>query len=766
MMRRTLLLLSLFAIASTRYAGRPLADVLREMQQRGTNVVYSSDLVKPDMRVVAEPQSTNDRRILDEILPPLGLAAKDGPGDVVLVVRGAPPRIVVPRPEPPLVSAPAMPKSVAEIVVTASDYAVLGNTPEQRQFLTREEVNREPHLGDDIFRTLGRLPGAAVSDISAAFGVRGGESRDVLVLVDGLEIAEPFHMRYFQNVISVIDAEAIGGLDYISGGAPVEYGDRMSGVVDMSTLSPSERRTYAGIAFTHARMLSSGTFNDDRGQWLFSARRGYFDLLLDLFYSDIRARPRYDDVIAKLQYRLGDRHVLSVNALSASDHFDYQFIDDGDRVHARYRNEYVWLNLRTAWTPRLSSQSVLSVTRGRQDKSGGYEFFNQAADIVDDRSSSVNGLRSDWTFDRSASMTKWGVDVKDFDTAYDYRSVSILRDKLLEFAGNPAQRSVSVALQNRGRSYGVYAAERVRVARPLAIEVGARYDRETWHGEDAAVSPRVNVVFTPAANTAVRASWGQYRQAMRPDELAVEDGDGTWQRAEVARNAEIGVEHHFARGIDARLTVYRNHFSRVRPRYENLFDLDEFFPEAKFDRVRIAPDSASAHGVELLIKSDASRAFSWWVSLAHSSAVDHFGEQEVPRRWDQPEAATFTLNYRHGAHWNFNFGGQIHSGWPTTAVTATTTRNGNLTTVEAHLGERNGDRFPTYQRWDVRTMYARPIGRGTFSAWIDVANVLNRPNLCCSVDFNFSPGANGTVDVTRNGSELGWLPSFGVAWEF
>jgi hypothetical protein len=47
-------------------AGRPLADVLRELQVSGLKIVFSSELVRPGMRVQKEPASTSDRQILDE----------------------------------------------------------------------------------------------------------------------------------------------------------------------------------------------------------------------------------------------------------------------------------------------------------------------------------------------------------------------------------------------------------------------------------------------------------------------------------------------------------------------------------------------------------------------------------------------------------------------------------------------------------------------------------------------------------------------------
>ena len=78
-----------------RYAGRPLADVLRDLQAQRLNIVFSSELVRADMRVANEPKATAPRKMLDEVLRPHGLEVRSGAGGALLVVRGrkaAPPR--------------------------------------------------------------------------------------------------------------------------------------------------------------------------------------------------------------------------------------------------------------------------------------------------------------------------------------------------------------------------------------------------------------------------------------------------------------------------------------------------------------------------------------------------------------------------------------------------------------------------------------------------------------------------------------------------
>ena len=70
-----------------KYAGRPLGDVLRELQATGLNIVFSSEIVRPIMKVLTEPKAVPPRKILDEILRPHGLQVRSGPGGALLVVR-------------------------------------------------------------------------------------------------------------------------------------------------------------------------------------------------------------------------------------------------------------------------------------------------------------------------------------------------------------------------------------------------------------------------------------------------------------------------------------------------------------------------------------------------------------------------------------------------------------------------------------------------------------------------------------------------------
>jgi len=67
--------------------GRSLIDAIADLEQQGLVVYYSSDLVRPWMKVKEEPKANTPGEVLDEILAPHELATEPAPGGGVLIVR-------------------------------------------------------------------------------------------------------------------------------------------------------------------------------------------------------------------------------------------------------------------------------------------------------------------------------------------------------------------------------------------------------------------------------------------------------------------------------------------------------------------------------------------------------------------------------------------------------------------------------------------------------------------------------------------------------
>lgn len=764
MIRRALLLLLIantLHAAEYRFAGRPLAEGLRELQSRGLRLIYSDDVVTSAMIVRTEPRSTQARKILDELLREHALRASDGPRDTLLIVRDEPTRRAAPIAERAAVTPPQMPVTLEEIVVMPSRFTILRQEAESRQFLSREEVRRVPHLSDDLYRAIGRIPGTTSADVSARFNLRGGEEDEVLVLVDGAEIYDPFHIRDLYRAFSTIDAEAVGSVDVLSGGYPVEYGGRMSGVVDVNTLSPTDTKHEVGVSLLNARLLSQGTFAQSRGAWMFSLRRGYLREVLAVIEDTADINPRYYDLLGKVQWTLGERTVVSAHVMATRDRLT---LNDGPdtTAHANYDDRYAWLNLRRSWSDALFTQSVLTWGTMGRDRQGTFdnEFDLQRGQLEDHHQSTFVTLKNDAMLHLSPrQLLKFGATAKRVRARFDVEGSSVVPFAIFELGSPPREVVRSVHVRPSGSELNAYVADRVRISDSVVIEAGLRAGSESYTPDGAHLSPRLNVAWMLSPRTSVRAAWGLFHQPQAIHELQVEDGVTEYQQAQRSEHRVLGIEHSFQRGFEARLELYDKALTHLRPRYVNLYDHLLIFPELRADRIRVAPESGHARGAELLVRSDATRPLSAWMSYTLARVTDTVDGREVPRDWDQQHSMTFSVNYQRGTKWNFNVAGTWHSGWPTTPVIARVEGTQLLT----ELGPRASTRLPDYQRLDFRASRTA----GAFSFFVELFNVLGHENVTRVNTFEFQQDTNGAVTALPiTESVIGILPSFGVTWRF
>jgi len=99
--------------------------------------------------------------------------------------------------------------------------------------LSMRDVKTMPAFVEaDIFRTLQLLPGVqSSSDFSSALVVRGGSPDENLIMLDGIEIYNPFHLG---GVFSTFNADAIADAEFLAGGFPARYGNRISSVLSIT----------------------------------------------------------------------------------------------------------------------------------------------------------------------------------------------------------------------------------------------------------------------------------------------------------------------------------------------------------------------------------------------------------------------------------------------------------------------------------------------------------------------------------------------------
>jgi hypothetical protein len=827
------------AVDNGQYVGMSLAEALLDLRSRGLKIIFSSNVVRPDLQVDVEPTASDLRDILGQLLEPHGLAAREGPGDTVVVVpsdgqataerRFFSGVVRVRSDDAPLAGAivrelksgaetvtdsegrflishagtgPAtlearspdylperqedvgassipsfetvfyllsVPVIEERLVVSPSRVSLMQEAPAAPLSLSREEMASLPHLGGDFYRALTLLPGATGNDVSAQFYVRGGRRDETQILIDGQELYEGFHLKDRDSALSLISPGAIGAADLNTGGFTAEYGDRMSGVLDMTTVVPAgPRRFRLGLSVLSAHAGGSGVFEEDRGGWMAELRRGTTDLVGRLLGAE---DPEFWDAFAKIDRQLGSRHRLRINALYSGDELSFAEVIDGEskNFETQYGNSYAWLTHRAFLSSNLLLENAVSMARIDRDRRGvedeeGAEFL-----IRDDRDSEVFALRQTWDYlVADGHSLEIGWQIREFDSEYDYVGIRNLDDPLAQIRHDYENDLTAVVDEFEDRHEAVHVTDRFKPSSPLTVEVGARWDRHSLTDESF-LSPRFNLAYAVGENGVLRLAWGRFNQSQRPYELSVEDGERMFSRVEKSEHRIVGFERFFeleppSSGLALRVEAYQREVGNPRRQFVNLYEPLNTFPEVEPDRVLIEPQRSVAEGLEIFLRGGFGRKIGWWANYAYSSTEDLIDGRWTPRLFDETHALNLDLDYRVSSAWRFNAAWRYHTGWPTTPLTLGTEIDdeGEIEFTPV-LGPLNSDRVADYHRLDLRVSRRWQTEWGSATLFVDVQNVYDRENIA-GFDIEIDD-EEGTL-VRNSEAWSGILPSAGISFEF
>jgi hypothetical protein len=340
------------------YSGRPLVDVLQDLNRRGLRIVFSTSLVPVALRVSAEPTGT-PREVLDQVLRPHGLYPRPGAQGVLIVAR-APKRRADPVPATP--ARAARPPGGGEHAAPTT--TVSGQGLDESQTPTTEvslvvtdsapivDVQNAavgttfagPMLRDipnqrDVFALLAQTPGIAMPRLDIGGNTAGtqspyrayGLSGQSITTVDGVNITSGA-----DNVGAYIDYGALAEANVTAAGNSAEVpvaGAAVSTVIKSGSnahrgeayadYKPGGDQPYDGAEnYARYRDLNGqlgGPFVKDRF-WYFTSFRDQYTELTTAMYDrppeegGTQGQPfstQTTEYTVKLNYRLNDASTLT-----------------------------------------------------------------------------------------------------------------------------------------------------------------------------------------------------------------------------------------------------------------------------------------------------------------------------------------------------------------------------------------------------------------------------------------------------------------------
>ncbi|MDH3266275.1 MAG: TonB-dependent receptor [Gammaproteobacteria bacterium] len=661
-------------------------------------------------------------------------------------------------------------KPVIETIgVSASRYEILTELASSRFSLDQRTIQNMPDVGEDPMRIVQRLPGAAASGTSAKTHFRGGEESEIGIMLNGHGLFDPYHIRDYQSIFSAIDSRAIEGVEVYTGGFPVRFGDRMSGLVLMESLeSVKPRHTEIGLSVFNSSFLTAGHEADKN--WLVSVRRGNLDLIINPEFGS----PAYYDVFGEYSFDISPDATLSVNALFADDRVKVVLETEPtelEKVVSRTRNAQVWLQLENRWSGELTSRTVLAGVDFDNSRRGSLGDYEKLVATVDDvREVTQFSFRQEWVWNASKShLRQWGIEATYADAFYDYANSAEYYGLQALYEDQPESTSFAASSEPRGSSYSFYFSDRWQVLPKTVLEWGLRWDDQTYTDlpSDSQLSPRVSAMTALSGNTELRLSWGRYHQSEGINDLQIEDGVTNFWPAQKADHMIVGVRHLIRDKYALRVEMFRKEMHQVRPRYENLFDPLGLIPEIATDRVRLDPSSALSKGIEISIDRS-NGPLTWWATYTLSEATDRINGKDQFRSWDQRHAFQGGLGWSNGK-WDVALAASVHSGWPATELSLVedgVDDEGEPVFV-AIIGPRNVNRLRSFAAVDFRVSRKWKLQHGSFMAFLEVANLTNRQNECC-LDWDLEEDELTGEDVFERGLDY-WMPlmpAIGFLWEF
>lgn len=621
-----------------------------------------------------------------------------------------------------------------------------------------ETLKRVPVIGEpDVLRVVQLLPGVvATNDFTAGYNVRGGESDQNLVLLDGFPIYNPFHLG---GLFGTFIDETVGEFELLPGGFPARYGSRLSSVLSVVP-KVEERSGVHGAASVSllASTLSLGGMVRGTTSWNVAARRTYADRFVALLSE--RQLPYYfTDMQAHVRHRFRNGGALSVTAYGGKDVLDASLAAFGDSTQAGGGELlFDWGNtlVGIAYTQPLGARwggdstrvmqrlSVTGFSTTLDLGSGSLRFVNKLSD------SRAWGEVTRW---RGAHETLVGYEFSGLRTRYDVTAAAST-DPILAVGQRPSAASL-------------YVDHTVRTSRIVA-RAGLRGETVTGTGWSG-LSPRLSLKWFANPDRAFTLAVGsttQWTPALRNEQAPVRIFD-FWLTADrntpVARawQGSFGGEQWLGRARFVRLEGWVKRYSQLPS--SNLFN----DPDVQGDEFIIT--TGRSYGADLLVRQLESERMSGWI--AYSFAVNWrngVGGRFAPVQ-DRRHNVNVVTSFRPGGRWSYGVRLGVGTGTPFTDVVGQVVRRrydpitNSFGTGNQHVsrepigGVRNGVRFPLFQRLDLSVTRTRP-GKRTWAPYASIVNAYNARNVFTYFfDYADNPPTRTAI------SQFPLLPTFGVS---
>ena len=638
-----------------------------------------------------------------------------------------------------------------EVKVTADYFYKPDENPVSFRTISPEEIRRSPGSAEDIFRVMQSLPGVATAGAkSAQLIVRGGSPDENLTLLDGVEIYNPIHFARTgesMGVISIVNPALLQKVDFLTGGFPARYGDKMSSVFDMS-LRDGNKEVFnidANLNIAGFGVMLDGPLVENSNMTL-SLRRGFFDVITSIL--DRPVAPSYYDAVGKVTYDIDNKNKISLLGFYYLD----QIVRSGEekdepatwnRYNYLTRDDYgaaIGVNWRS-----LISENAFTLTTASYTSNGWNTLQGTELDptlMGEDIRENEFSLKSEFNYKFSTRLNiKLGGQFKSINSFNESwtpedttRSGTIVPANTISYIPD-ATTKAALFLQ---ASY--------RIIDPLIITAGLRYDHFALTSENN-FSPRISLSYSLTNKTTFNLAWGKYYQSPASYQIAP-DTRNLLLKSSYATHYIAGIEQRLGYDTKASIEIYHK-------------ELANLFVDPDSSNLLLNTGSGYAQGIEFALQKKFTDGFVGSASYSYSISKrrDYESTALYDFEYDRPHIINLIFGLEMGSGWQIGAKFQYASGNPYTPAIGIITKNNSFYVLE---GDKNSARYPDFHKLDIRIDKQFVFDSWSFSIYLDLWNVYNRDNI---ISYSSKADENGILSSTPR-YDMGIAPIIGITAKF
>jgi hypothetical protein len=650
--------------------------------------------------------------------------------------------------------------NIAEVTVMGENADLPRSQMSMVQMSSRDIEELPALMGEvDVLKGMTMLAGVqTVGELASGFNVRGGNTDQNLILVNGSPVFNSSHLFGF---LSLINPDVVDNVRLFKGGIPVKFGERVASVmeVDFKDGNKEAVRVYGGIGIINSRLTIDGPLTENKKlTFIAGGRSSYSNWVLqqvpELELS--QSVTHFYDGTGKLTWKFDKHNRLSIMGYVSNDEFS---------TSAQSVNKYGNILANLEANTRLGEQLYgdLDVSHSRYnyrltDYANGNPLESYYLDNSLEYSSASYHLR--WhphpqhNFVAGVKALSYLIRPGELTPVEEFTIIEpqvLNNENTLEgsvYVGDEYEIlpgfSVAAGLRfsyfaNKGQTT-VYIYDENRPVQPENVVDSLRFGENEISKSYSGLEPRLSLNYDLDMNTSLKFNYQRVRQyVFQLSNNAVISPAETWKAADyhlkplISDQIAVGVENDsWLENTDFSAEVY----------YKFLQNLIEYKNGAQLimnEQVETAllPTNGYSYGIELSARKNFGRLTgyaSYVFSRTMRKTESRFEEENFwqgnyyPSVYDKPHDFSITTNYDISRRWKFSANFVLISGRPVTLPEIKYEYAGEEL---VYFSDRNKYRMPPYHRLDLSITFDENLrkkrmwkGSWTFSIY----NVYGRKN--------------------------------------